>query len=128
MTVGTDIVDAVAGALRAAELRVAVTQGDLVPPCFWLAAEGAESTGTLADARQAIFYLYWLPVRGLGVGDTARNLDAMLDACDALAAIGAGDLRWTSVQLVLDPTGPWFAYRAPITVYASIVDTTTEED
>jgi hypothetical protein len=122
VTAGEAIVDAVTAVLRDAGLRVATTQGDLVPPCFWLAAEGFESTGTLAAPGEAVFYLYWLPVRGLGVGDTARNLDAFIDATDALAPVHQGDLSWRSVQLVLDPTGPWFAYRTQLSVFASITE------
>jgi hypothetical protein len=115
---GAELVDAVAGAMRAAGLRVALEQDELIPPCHWVAAEGLQPRGALTLPLTAMFYVYWLPVRGLGVGSTARNLQAMLDAGTALfdvAEVG----EWRSVQLVLDPTGPWLAYRAPVTVVAS---------
>jgi hypothetical protein len=115
---GAELVDELAGAFRAAGLRVALDQDDLIPPCYWLAAEGLEPRGTLTVPLTAMFYVYWLPVRGLGVGSTARNVQAMLDA--AVALFDVADVgEWRSVQLVLDPTGPWLAYRAPVTVVAS---------
>lgn len=121
-TPGTDLVEAVAAPLRAAGLRVAVTQADLVPPTLWVAAEGVNAVGTLAGPLEALFYVYWLPVRGLGVGDTARTIDALLEATDALAGVAGEGLQWRSVQLVLDPTGPWLAYRAQLSVLATIVE------
>jgi hypothetical protein len=127
MTAGTDLVEAVAAPLRAAGLRVAVTQADLVPPTLWVAAEGVNATGgTLAGPLEALFYVYWIPVRALGVGDTARTIDALLEATDALAGVAGEVVQWRSVQLVLDPTGPWLAYRAQLSVVASVVATTAE--
>jgi hypothetical protein len=125
MGAGADLMAAVCDPLRAAGLRVATEMDDVVPPTLWLVPEALTETGTLADPIVVTYALYWIPVRGLGVGSTERNTDAMIDATRALAGVKSDPVSWSTVTLTMEPasqTGPWLAYRTPVVVAAAIID------
>jgi len=103
-------VDEVVDALRAADLRVADTYGEIVPPAFYVALEGARSEGgPLSEPSVALLALWWIPVRGLG--NTRADLAALFAAVDALDELAVETLEFRSAALTVDPTAPWQAWR-----------------
>jgi hypothetical protein len=113
-TAADQLIDDVVDALRAADLRVADTFGDIVPPGFYVGLEGSRNVGgSLVDPYVGLLQLWWIPVRGLG--NTRADLAAQLAAFDALAGVAIDDIEFRSATLTVDPTAPWIAYRAYLT-------------
>lgn len=108
------VVDDVVAALRAADLRVADTYADVVPPGFYVALEGARSEGgTMVEPRVGLLALWWIPVRG--IGNTRADLAALFAAIAALAPIALEPVEFRSATLTVDPTAPWLAWRTYLT-------------
>lgn len=108
------VVDEVVDALRDAELRVADTYADIVPPGFYVALEGARSEGgSLLEPSVGLLALWWIPVRGLG--NTRADLAALFAAVDALDGLALETLEFRTATLTVDPTAPWIAWRTYLT-------------
>jgi hypothetical protein len=108
-------------ALEAAGLRVAVRDGDITPPCVYIQiGTTSDANGPFAGATGAVFYVYYIPIRGID------NLTGDAEAIDAIyAALGPitwAELTGTRTSVTVANTS-WPAYRFDASIIALTVPT-----
>ena len=107
---------AVVDALEEAGLRVAQRDGDITPPCVYMGRGTATDVGApLAGGRLAVFYLYYIPVRG--VDNMLGDYQALDSIYDALGPVAYAEVAatWSSVTVKNDS---WPAWRIDTTALA----------
>ena len=111
----------VTAALEAAGLRVATRDGDITPPCVYMGRGTAtDAGGPLSGGRVAVFYLYYIPIRG--VDNLAGDYQALDTIYDALAPVAFAELTatWSSMTVKNDSWPAWRIDTAFLAVPASL--------
>jgi hypothetical protein len=99
-------------ALDAADIRVALRDGDITPPVCYVRIGTVTDSGTvLAGGTLTGFYLYYIPIRGVdNLAGDADALDALYDALTPLA--------WTELTTVASSVtvknDTWPCYRLDV--------------
>jgi hypothetical protein len=104
-------------ALEAAGLRVAVRDGDITPPVVYIRiGTGSSIGGSLAVPATTVFYVYYIPVRGVDnlTGDAAA-LDTVMEA---LTSITWAEVTFTASSVTVK-NETWPCYRLDVALAAT---------
>jgi hypothetical protein len=108
--------------LEAAGLRVATRAGDITPPVVFIETCGTttDEGGTLVDSYAGVWYVYWIPVRG--VSNLAADCEALDTVYPAISPItvAATTSVWSSVTVNND-TWPARRFDIPLAGVAAPV-------
>ena len=112
----------IVAALEAAGCRTAVRSGDITPPVFFVELGQSSDLGApLSGGGVATFWVYYIPVRGLG--NTSGDCDAIDALYAALSPLAAAELVTTKTSVTIS-NDTWPCYRADLAVMALTLETT----
>lgn len=115
MTISATVTDLVA-ALEDAGLRVAVRDGDITPPVVYVRiGTVSDLGGPLAGALTTVFYVYYIPIRG--VDNLAGDAAALDQIYAALSPITWAELTATASSVTVK-NETWPAYRLDVALAA----------